>query len=134
MKFLSKPYAIFLLILSSSSSFASPKQLITHNHTNLESNAYVAGTIPSRYPSHANSDNRINWVEVRMACFGHITNGKCPALIRLGTGPNDGGTPMDLGFVTMDLNSGAITPNVIHAYGYTFTVNAPGETTIEKDN
>ena len=122
-----------LLILSSLTSFASPKQLITHNLTDLESNAYVAGVVPSRYPSHAHSDNRVNWLEVRMACFGHITNGKCPALVRLGTGPNDGGAPMDLGFVTMDLNSGAITPSVINSYGYTLTVNGPGEVTITKD-
>jgi hypothetical protein len=129
-----KTFASLVLILSSFQGFASPKQLITHNQTDLESNAYVAGTIPSRYPTRAYSDNRVNWLEVRMACFGHITNNKCPALIRIGTGPNDGGTPMDLGFVTMDLVTGSITPNELHAYGYTFTVNGPGETTITKDN
>ena len=128
-----KIFASVALIVSSFSTFASPKQLITHNLTELESNAYVAGTIPSRYPSRANSDNHVNWLEVRMACFGNISNNKCPALIRLGTGPNDGGTPMDLGFVTMDLNNGTITPHELHAYGYTFIVNGPGETTIMKD-
>ena len=36
-------------------------------------------------------------------------------------------------FVNINLNTGLITPKVLHAYGYTFTVNGPGETTITKD-
>ena len=39
--------------------FAAPKQLITHNRTNVETNAYIDGVIASQHPTKANSDN---WV------------------------------------------------------------------------
>ena len=68
-----------------------------------------------------------------MACFGHTVDGKCPALIKMGTGPNDGGNPVELGTVTLDLNTGIITPSQISANGYTVTVNGPGETTLSKN-
>ncbi len=122
------------LFAATSAMAAPPKQLITHNDTDFESNAYVAGTIPGRYPTRAHSDNYVNWAEVRMACFGHVTNNQCPALIRLGTGAHDNMTPLDLGMVSVNLSTGNITPKVLHAYGYTLTVNGPGETTLSQDS
>lgn len=109
---------------------ASPILLITHNTTDSESNAFVAGTIESHYPSKAHSDNKVSWVSVKMACFGHTVDSKCPALIKMGTNtPN----PVELGTVVMDLNTGDITPKQITANGYTLIVNGPGETTLIKN-
>ncbi len=120
------------LALGLTSSFAlavPPKMLITHNETNLESNAFVAGTIPSQHPTKANSEGRVMWASVRMACFGHITNGKCPALIKVGT---DTDNPIEIGTVTVDLNNGDIQPKSLHANGYSMIVNGPAETTLLK--
>jgi hypothetical protein len=118
--------------LTTTALMASPRQLITHNMTDVESNAFVAGTIPSQHPAKAYSDSKVVWTEVRMACFGHTINGKCSALIKMGTGPNDSEI-VDLGMVTLDLNTGIITPSTLSANGYTMTVNGPGETTLTKN-
>ena len=118
------------LSLSLTASFAlatPPKQLITHNETSVESNAFVAGTIPSQHPTKPYADNHVMWASVRMACFGHLTNGRCPALIRMKTNTEN---PVDLGTVTIDLNTGDIQPKSIHANGYTMIVNGPAETTL----
>ena len=109
-----------------------PKQLITHNNTDVESNAFVAGTIPSHHPTKAYSESKVGWSEVRLACYGHVVNGTCPALIKMATGPNDT-NPVDLGMVSMDLNTGIITPSILTANGYTMIVNGPGETTLLKN-
>lgn len=116
--------------LSASAAMASPILLITHNTTDLESNAYVAGTIQSHYPSKPHNDNKVSWVSVKMACFGHTVDSKCPALIKMATNtPN----PIEIGTVTMDLNTGDITPKQIIANGFTLMVNGPGETTLIKN-
>ena len=125
-----------IILLSSMTTLAlavPPKQLITHNNTDVESNAFVAGTIPSRHPTKAHSDSKVIWTEVRMACFGHVTNNKCMALIKMETGLGDSGNPIDLGMVSMDLNTGIITPSSLTANGYTMIVNGPGETTLFKN-
>ncbi len=41
--------------------------------------------------------------------------------------------PVDIGVVSMDLDSGDIIPKQISANGYTLNVKGPGETTITKD-
>jgi hypothetical protein len=118
------------IILKSTSGFAvatPPKLLITHNKTHLESNAFVAGRIPSQHPTKANSEGRVIWASVRMACFGHIKNGRCPALVKLGTNT---ATPIILGMVAIDLNTGDIEPKELHANGYSMIVDGPAETTI----
>ncbi len=112
---------------SATIALASPILLITHNNTDLESNAYVAGTIPSKFPSKAHSDNKVSWVSVKMACFGHLVNGRCPALIKVATNT---AYPIDVGTVMMDLNTGDITPKQLTGNGYTLIVNGPGETTL----
>ena len=123
---------IFVPILSliAATAIAAPKHLITHNNTDLESNAFIDGTIPSQHPTKPHSDNKVFWTAVKLACFGHTVNNRCSALIKMGTNtPN----PIDVGVLTMDLNSGDINPKVIKANGYTIIVNGPGETTILKD-
>jgi hypothetical protein len=119
-----------LFCFATSAALASPILLITHNTTDLESNAYIAGTIQSHYPSKPHNDNKVSWVSVKMACFGHTTDSKCPALIKMGTNtPN----PVDIGMVYMDLNTGDINPKQITANGFTMIVNGPGETTLIKN-
>lgn len=115
------------LSITATTALASPTSLITHNTTDVESNAFIAGTIKSNYPTKAHSDNHVSWVSVKMACFGRTVNGKCSALIKMGTNtPN----PVDLGYVIMDLNTGDITPKQLSGNGYTLIVNGPGETTL----
>ena len=127
MKCLLKSLSIVALSAVAATALAAPRQLITHNTTDHESNAFVAGSIPSRHPTKAHSDGRVFWTAVRMACFGHIENGQCMALIKMD--PNSA-NPIDIGVITMDLETGDITPKQIISNGYTITVNGPGETTI----
>ncbi len=109
---------------------AAPKQLITHNMTDVESNAYVDGSIPSQHPTKPHSNGAVFWTIVKMACFGHTTAGKCTALIKMAT---DTPNPVTIGTLSLDLASGDITPKQVSANGYTITVNGPGETTISQN-
>ena len=119
-----------LILFAVTAIAAAPKHLITHNTTNAESNAYIDGSIPSQHPTKAHSDGRVFWTAVKMACFGHSVGGKCNALIAMQTNtPN----PVTIGTVTLDLDSGDITPKQLSANGYTITVNGPGETTISSN-
>lgn len=129
MKFMLKSLSAITLCLSAATAFASPVYLTTHNYTNEESNAFIAGT-PSPYPTKANSTRQIYWNMVRIACYGHTTNGKCSAVVKMAT---DTAEPIVLGTVSMELVSGDITPKVVSGNGYTLTVNGPGETSITKD-
>jgi hypothetical protein len=130
MKLLQRTLAAITLTLSATTVLAKPEYLITHNNTNEESNAFIAGSIPSPHPTAAHSTRKVYWNLVRLACYGHTTDGKCSALIRMATNtPN----PIDIGYVHMDLVSGDITPKQFSAQGYTFTVNGLGEATIDKD-
>lgn len=104
-----------------------PRQLITHNLTDVESNAFVAGTIPSQHPTKAHSDSKVIWTSVRMACFGHTTGGKCWATIKMATDTNN---PIELGQVSIDLETGLIYPTQVSGNGYTITAVGPGETTL----
>lgn len=114
-------------ILAGSIASASPAYLTTHNNTNVESNAFINGTIASPSPTKANSDHSVMWIVVRMSCYGHIQNGLCPATIKMAT---DTGTPIDLGNVTINVETGDILPKELHANGYHFIVNGPGEVTL----
>ena len=118
------------LCIATSALYASPKLLITHNTTDVESNAFIGGTIPSQHPTKAHSDNKVFWATVKLACFGHVINNKCPALIKMKT---DTAAPLELGYVEMDLVTGIITPSELHANGYTMLVNGLGESTLIKD-
>jgi len=126
-------YTLTTLALSfavQTTAFASPKQLITHNLTDYESNAFVAGTVPSQYPTKAHSSGKVFWAAVRMACTGHIIDSKCSALVRVGTNTEN---PIDVGTLELNIETGEITPSVVHGNGYTITVNGIAETTLSKD-
>ena len=108
-----------------------PKYLITHNNTDVESNAYIAGSIASQHPTKAHSENKVFWTAVKLACFGHTVDNKCSALIKMATNTAN---PIEIGVLSLDLNTGDITPKQLSANGYTITANdQPGETTITKD-
>jgi hypothetical protein len=129
MKFMLKSLSAIALCMAASTALAVPTYLITHNNTAEESNAYVAGSIPSPYPTAAHSTRKVLWTMVKMACFGHTTDRKCTALIKVATNTSN---PISIGTVTMDLDSGDITPKEISNQGYTLTINGPGEATINK--
>ena len=124
-----KGLTVAALSLATSAVFASPTYLIIHNRTNVESNAYIDGTIDSHQPTKANSDGKVHWAVVRMICFGHIAGGNCGALIKMATNTSN---PVNLGWLNLNIESGVITPTEIRANGYTIKVNGPGEATITK--
>lgn len=115
------------LLMASTAALAAPKHLITHNRTNYESNAYVADSIPSQHPTKANSDGRVFWGFVRMACQGNTVEGKCPALVKMATNTSN---PIEIGRLYLDVETGEITPKQLSVNGFTIIVNGPGETTI----
>ncbi len=113
--------------LMGSSAFAEPQYLITHNRTNVDSDAYIDGTLPSGHPTKANSDGKVIWGLVKFICFGHIVNNSCSALIKMETNTSH---PVVLGTVSMNLSTGDITPKSLVANGYAMNVNSPGEVTL----
>ncbi|KTD16526.1 hypothetical protein [Legionella jordanis] len=130
MKHLFKSLAAAALAFAASATFASPAYLITHNKTNVESNAYVAG-VPSPHPTRANADGKVSWLAVRLACNGHVNKeGRCAAVIKMAT---DTASPVDLGTVSVHVDTGDIIPKQISGNGYTLTVNGPGEATLTKN-
>lgn len=130
MNLMLKSISAITLSLTAATALAVPTYLTTHNNTNEESNAYVAGTIPSPYPTAAKSTKQVYWNMVRLACFGHTTNGKCSALIKMATNTSH---PIELGTLTLELDTGDVTPKTLSAHGYTLTINGPGEATIDKN-
>lgn len=116
-------------LMMSQSVWAAPSVLITHNTTDVESNAYIDGTIPSLYPTKPHSDSRVIWNVVRLACHGHTQNNQCLALIRMAPNTPDA---LDVGYVSLNLITGEITPKELVANGYHLVVNGPAETTLEK--
>ena len=117
------------LTLSSTIAMAmtAPRALITHNKTAVESNAWIDGTMPSSHPTPANSDKQVAWTYVRIACIGHTTNNTCKALVKMATNTN---SPVELGYLSMNMTTGEITPKEISANGYQLVVNGPAEITL----
>lgn len=118
-------FVVFLIHLSYA--LAAPGFLLTHNLTDVESNAYIDGTIPSIYPTKAHSDSKVYWNMVKIACHGHTKGNICTALIKMATNsPN----PIDVGYVNLDLTTGEINPKKITGNGYSIVINGLAETTI----
>jgi hypothetical protein len=131
MNLLLKSIAVITLSVATlTTTFAATEFLITHNHTDLESNAFVAGSIPSPYPTAANTTRQVYWNMVRIACYGHIVNNLCAATIKVGTNT---ARPITVGEVFLDLKSGEITPKYLSAQGYTFIVDGIGEASLFKE-
>ena|SRR3990167_7815187 len=125
-----KIVAVSTLGLCSQTLFAAPSYLITHNRTDVESNAFIDGTVRSPYPTKAHADNSVSWTAVRIACIGHTKNNQCKALIKMATNTAN---PVDLDWLNLDLSSGDINPKFAQSNGYTLVVNGPGEVTITKE-
>lgn len=121
--------AVLLTISTSIALAAPPKVLVTHNLTDVDSNAFIAGTIPSQHPTKAHSDNKVIWASVRVACYGHIVAGRCSAMIKMETNT---ATPVELGMVSINLANGDIEPKLLEANGYRMTVDGPAETTLSR--
>lgn len=130
MNSLLKSISALVVSFSAASALAAPQFLTTHNHTDVESNAFVAGTIPSIHPTPAHQTRDVYWNMVRLACYGNMVDGRCPALIMMATDTNN---PIALGWVYMDLDTGDISPKYVTGGGYTITVNGPGEATVTKN-
>lgn len=107
--------------------YATPQHLTTHNNTNVESNAFIDGTIPSVYPTPAKQTRNVPWIHVMIACVGHTTNDICSALIKMKTNTKN---PVTIGNVKMNVKTGDITPKELSANGYLIQVNGPGEVTL----
>jgi hypothetical protein len=122
--------AITLSTFASAALAAPPVYLITHNETDLESNAYIKGNTPSPYPTPPASTRQIYWNMVRIACYGRTnSDGTCSALVKMA--PNSP-SPIEVGYLTLNMETGDITPKRISGGGYSVIVNGPGEATIVK--
>lgn len=130
MKLVLKSLSAIALSVCAATSIAAPLYLTTHNNTDVESNAFVAGNIPSPYPTAPHSTKQVYWNMVRIACYGHTTNGKCSAMVKMATNTAN---PVELGVVSMDLETGDITPKQLSANGYTLTVTGLAEATLTKN-
>jgi hypothetical protein len=129
MNLLFKSLSAITLSLSAVTTFATPAFLTTYNNTNEESNAYVAGA-PSIYPTAAHSKREVYWNLVKLACYGHTTGKNCPAVVKMATNTAN---PIEIGTLSMNLDTGDITPKQISNNGYTITVTGLAETTITKN-
>lgn len=122
-----KLLSLIMFVSHANYALAAPAFLLTHNLTDVESNAYIDGTIPSIYPTKAHSEGKVYWNMVKVACHGHTKGNICTALIKMATNtPN----PVDVGYVNLDLLTGEINPKTVTGNGYSVTVNGPAETTI----
>ncbi len=130
MSYLLKNLSAVALSLFAATAFAVPKELITHNNTNVESKAFINNSVPPQHPAAAGQTSKIPWVSVRMACFPYAVNNICSAVVKMETNTNH---PVDLGTLYLNLTTGDITPKSLSANGYTLTVIGPAETTLSKD-
>ncbi|MBN9231971.1 MAG: hypothetical protein BGO90_02520 [Legionella sp. 40-6] len=125
-----KRISALALTLAAATSFATaPAYLVTHNNTNEESNAFIAG-VPSIYPTPAQSTKQVYWNLVKIACYGHTNGKECPAVIKMATNTPQ---PVVLGTVILNIDTGDINPKTLSGNGYTLIVNGPGEATIVKN-
>ena len=125
-----KTSTMLFLVLTASTVLAAPAVLITHNNTPYESNAYTLGVIPSKHPTPAYGRGEVPWSIVAWICASSGQPHICKALIKMETNTSH---PVDLGWVTLNLDTGEITPKSLSQNGYTLVVNGPGETTLSKN-
>ncbi|MCC5791145.1 MAG: hypothetical protein JJT82_00845 [Legionellaceae bacterium] len=131
MKRTTRALCLFTAALLSGTAIAAPQYLITHNTTNVESNAYIDDVIPSRHPTKANTTNKVLWGLVKLACVGRVVNDQCKAMILMETNTNH---PVELGQMSMNLKTGEISPaSGLRKNGYALSVNGPGEVTLSQD-
>lgn len=122
-----KKITALALSLAATSALAAPTYLVTHNLTNVESNAYIGGNLPSPRPTAPHSDKQVHWAIVKIACVAYAVDGVCSALVKMATNTNN---PVELGWINLNLNTGELDPKQITNNGYTLTVNGPAEVTL----
>ncbi|ARG99673.1 hypothetical protein [Legionella micdadei] len=122
-----KGLVVTALGLSTTVALANPTNLVIRNTTKVEMNEYIDGIIPA-IPTPPESKGTVPWNLIRMACYGYTVNNKCSALIKLATDTN---RPFNLGTITIDIETGEISPKSITGpKGYKFTVTGAGEATL----
>ncbi|KTD25884.1 MULTISPECIES: hypothetical protein [Legionella] len=115
------------LSLSATVVLAHPTDLIIRNTTDVEMNEYIDGIVPA-IPTPAKSVGTVPWTLIEMACYGYTLKGKCSALIKLATDTNK---PFKLGTITIDMETGEISPQSITGpKGYKFKATGPGKATL----
>lgn len=132
MKLMLKGLSAITLSFGIATAFATPPTyLTTYNHADKDSRAFIDGTVPSPdilKPRKAPYTKL--WNIVRLACQGHTTKDKkCKAVIKMD--PND--KAIVVGTLTMNLDTGDITPISVSGNGYTIKVLGAGEVEITKD-
>ncbi|STX52419.1 Uncharacterised protein [Legionella busanensis] len=120
---------ILITSLFTADLLAAPKAMITHNLTDTTTNAYVDGRAAPQ-PAWPNETTKVSWTIVKAGCRDHREEGICPAMIKMDI---DSSSPIVVGTLYIDLETGVITPAKISANGFTVEVNAPGEITVLKD-
>ncbi|MGQ3889788.1 hypothetical protein ACQUW5_12255 [Legionella sp. CNM-1927-20] len=118
--------AILITSLFTAELLAAPKAMITHNLTDTTTNAYVDG-VPAPEPAGPYATTKVPWTIVKIGCSKHKEEGVCPAVIKMDI---DSSSPIIVGTLYVDLESGVIMPAKISANGFTVEVNAPGEITV----
>ncbi len=130
MSLIKKALAAGSFALLTAQALAAPTNMVTHNRTSVESNAYIAGT-PSIYPTKPHSDKTLNWFLVKLACFGHTdSNNNCEAEIFMNSNQPE---KFSLGIMRMNLDTGEITPTRIDKGKYHLQVVKSGEVTLTED-
>ncbi|GGI80283.1 hypothetical protein [Legionella impletisoli] len=117
------------LSLAAAASFAlPPTELVSHNNTDVSSQAYLGPNLDiPQQPTAPGAVKRVSWVSVRILCMNTPKPGICPAKIALNTTPQT-----TLGVVELNLATGDINPKVLSANGYKMTVIKPGEIAFTK--
>lgn len=129
MQLLKKLLTVSATTLLMGSAIAAPGSMVTHNDTGHESNAYIAG-MPSIYPVKAHDSRSISWYLVRLACWGHTDNdNNCSAEVFMETETNN---KVSIGKMSMNLDTGTISPSSLDANGYHLQVEGPGEVRISE--
>ena len=129
-----KQWLIGGLMVYAGVTWAVPQYLMTHNTTDVESNAFIDGTIPSLYPTKAHTDNKVYWNMVRLACHGHTNGDQCAALVKMNTHNGEAGSDsVEVGYLMLNLKTGEITPKQLSGNCYRLVVNGLGETTLSRE-
>jgi hypothetical protein len=106
-----------------------PRQLVTHNLTNVWSNAYINNQFATdRHATPPHQTKGVPWIEVLMACKQYLINGVCWATVKMDTK----GSPVELCKVGLNMTTGELTPESRCAgnNGYSFTVDGKGVATL----
>lgn len=128
-----KQFLTGTLILGSSlfaaSVIASPKAMVIHNLSDTITNAYVDG-VAGPEPTEPNATSRVRWFIVKAGCRKHTNEGICPVVIKMDI---ESDSPIVVGTIYIDLESGMISPQKISGNGFAVTADGPAEVSVKND-